>query len=465
MWRASVWIPTGFAALVVGLATVGCAPPPALHDRPLIEPSGVDVPDARVVEAVSQQFARTAPPPTDIPQWPALFGPNRTSVTDARLNPVWPTDGPEPVWEVPVGTGYGSPVAAAGGVVFNSRVGDREIVQCHEIADGRMRWQYSYPTSAICDFEYSDGPYSTPIIDPDQRRVFNVGGQGQFSCLDLDTGDVLWKRDLHADYDVQADIFPVGASPLFDRDSRHPGGQLIFNLGAFHRDAGVVSLDPATGKTLWQATDQGASYGTPFVATIQGLRYAFVLTDEGLVSLDPDRGVSDWFYPFRRKGDLSRNATSPLVFGDRVLVVSAGLGAVCLKILPDRSYVELWRQRRTIDSQYNTLILGDGHLYAFTSGGQGGAEFRCIDLGNGAVAWNYHSVLRRGMGLATQNAILLLGERGHLASLAFNPEAPQVLSFTEQPLMREPCYCSPAIHGTKLILKDESRVAVFDLGN
>lgn len=452
----------------LALVSVGCVPQSQRTDhpgdRPFVEPTHADRPDEDAIALVARDIRISGDEKrTQHSAWPSLFGTERTSVTDAKLNPIWPADGPELLWETEVGTGYGSPVAADGRVVFNSRTEDEEIVQCHDVVTGKLLWKYHYPTSAVCDFQYSDGPYSTPVIDIETRRVFNVGGQGQFACLDLDTGEVVWGRDLHTEFDVSADIFPVGASPLLDRDTRRAGGQLIFNLGAYHCDAGVISIDPATGQTLWCATDHGPSYGTPFVTTIHGERFAFVLTDEGLVSLDPDQGSVDWTYPYRRKGDLARNATSPLVADDKVIVVSAGLGAACLQIQTDRSFKKLWRQRRSIDSQYNTLILGQRHFYSFTSGGQGGAEFRCIELETGEVAWRYHSLLKRGMGLATSDAIVLLGERGHLASLAFSPESPRVLSFTEQPLMSMACYCSPAVHGSSLILKDEKRVAVFDL--
>ena len=450
--------------LMVVVAMIGCSPEPFTYDRPLVEPTQADRPDSESVATISRELKSASIDDHVSADWPMLFGRERTSVTEARLDPVWPATGPELIWEVPVGTGYGSPVAGAGRTVFNYRDGDEEIVQCHDVITGELMWQHRYPTTAVCDFEYSDGPYSTPIIDTHHGRVFNVGGQGQFSCLDLASGEVIWSRDLFQEYCVEADIFPVGASPLLDLHSCHPAGQLIFNLGAYDRGAGIISVDPASGKTIWEATEQGPSYGTPFVAEIHDQRFAFVLTDEGLVCLDPDCGEVDWQIPFRRRGHLVRNATSPLVDGDRVLVVCSGIGGMCVRVQPDRGYEQVWRQRRTLDSQYNTLILGEDHVYSFTSGGQGGAEFRCVSMNDGELIWKYHSVLKRGMGLATPDAIFLLGERGHLASLMFTAEEPKVVSFTEKPLMSEPCYCSPAIYGQYIILKDETRVAVFELG-
>ncbi len=453
-----------FIALLFAILSIGCSQDPFSSDRPPVEPNRTDRPDVNAVASISRNhIASTTANPSVTADWPALFGSDRTSTSEHRFPHLWSADGPKLAWEVVAGTGYGSPVTASNRVVFNYRSGDTEVVQCHHVTDGELIWQHRYPTTAVCDFKYSNGPYSTPVIDADHHRVFNIGGEGQFSCLNFDTGKVNWVRNLHTEYGVQADIFPVGASPLLDQETQRPGGQLIFNLGAIDRDAGIISLDPATGETIWEASDQGPSYGTPFVATIHSQRFAFVLTDQGLVSLNPDSGDMDWFVEFRRKGDLVRNATSPLVIGNKVLVVSSGLGAICLEVQPDRSYTQLWRQRRTLDSQYNTLILADQHVYSFTSSRQGGAEFRCIEVEKGEMKWTYPSVLKRGMGLASPDAILLLGERGHLASLALNPDAPQVLSFTEKPLMSEPCYCSPAIYGDYLILKDEQRVAAFCL--
>ena len=253
---------------------------------------------------------------SSVAEWPALFGANRLSTVDAPLNPIWPEEGPELIWETSVGTGYGSPVTAHGHVIFNHREGDEEIVQCHRVTDGELVWEHRYATSAVCDFEYSDGPYSTPIIDAGAARVYAVGGQCQFMCLDFHTGKPIWTRRLHEEYEMEPDIFPVGASPLLDRDDGSPLGQLIFNLGSL--DAGVIALDAESGKTRWESTDQGVSYGTPFLTSIDGKRYALVLTGDGLVCVDPGTGSVDWDFPFRRSGDLTRNATSPIVLGNRV---------------------------------------------------------------------------------------------------------------------------------------------------
>jgi outer membrane protein assembly factor BamB len=439
----------------------GSAEPEDPLEIPKQAPTEPDRPDRDALQAASDRRLDeiyASRQPSDL-EWPALFGPHRDGTIESPVSAVWPAGGPQQVWQVEVGTGYGSPVTAQGRVVFNHRVGDEERVQCLDALSGDLIWQHSFPSSfQTRDNEYSNGPYSTPLIDPRNRRVFNVGAQGQFMCLDFESGDVIWDRDLHAEYDVEAEMFPVGATPLLADD------QLYFTLGAETREAGVICLSASSGETLWTATSHGPAYTTPILSEIHDQSFLFAVTARGLVSLDPQTGEVDWHYEHFSRAPMSFNAVSPMVDGDKVLVITGpGPGAVCLQVQPDRSYKRLWRDRRVLDCQYNTLLVDDGYVYGFTSAGQGGAEFRCVEFATGELSWRYHSVLKRGQGLVLGDSIILLGELGHLASLVRQPRLPKVIAFTEAPIMQGDCYCAPAVDGRHLYLKDEQRLVAFKL--
>ena len=219
-----------------------------------------------------------------------------------------------------------------------------------------------------------------------------------------------------------------------------------------------------TGESIWESTDHGAGYCSPIAATIHGQPFLFVVTDIGLVALHPKTGAIDWELEHRGRAPMSYNAVSPLVLDDHVLVVTGpGPGAVCVQVQPDRGYKQAWKDRRVLDSQYNTLMLHEQHVFGFTAAGQGGAELRCVDFLTGDLTWKYPSVLRRGQGLIAGPAMIILGEQGHLAALLANTKSPEVLAFTDQPLMKASCYCAPALSNGRLILKDEERVACFQL--
>ncbi len=384
--------------------------------------------------------------------WPMLFGPLRTSVADSSFDISRLLAGQfEPLWELQIGTGYGSPVISKNCTIFNYRVGDEDVVQCVETLTGSEIWQYRSPDTFKCTVDYSSGPYSTPLVFED--RVFCVGAQGHFACLDLATGNVIWKRELHDEFSVEVGLFPVGSSPLVVDDI------VVFNLGASDSGAGVIGLDTKTGQTRWTATDHGAAYCVPFATVIDEQPYVFVITAFGLVSLNPYTGAVDWEIEHASRLPMAVNAVSPIMQGNRVVAVTGpGPGAICVKVLPDRTYREVWQDRKVLDSQFNSLLLADGNLYGFTTASQNGAEFRCVDFQTGELKWKYQSPLGRGQGVIVGENIILVGEKGHFAILERSAKRANVRLMTQEPVWPAPCYCAPAITEHALILKHEHRV-------
>ena len=391
----------------------------------------------------------------DHSSWPALFGANRDNVSrESGLLADWPSDGPPILWERPVGTGYSSPVLANDRLIVLQRRDNQEILECIDSATGESLWTFDYPTTYKCRYEYSDGPYSTPIISND--RVYAMGAQGQFHAVSLEDGEPIWQRNLHADYEVPETLFGAGATPLLC------DGVLFLSLGGF--DAGVIALDAQNGETLWVATDHGASYATPCCASIHGRDYVFVVTFDGISALSRSTGECFWEFDFRPKSPDSINATSPVVCDDLVYMVTGpGPGSVCLRVLEDGSYEEVWRDRRVLDSQFNGLMLFDDCVFGFTSKRQGGAQFRCVELATGKLQWKFRSDLQRGSLVASREHIFLLGEDGHLASMKLRTDKAELVSLTPAPIMKAPCYSSPALYKQRLYLRNEERLLCLDL--
>ena len=115
------------------------------------------------------------------------------------------------------------------------------------------------------------------------ERVYTLSPGGLLQCLKLADGASVWQRALLDDYEVPRSFFGVGTSPILE------GGRLLVNVGA--KDAGIVAFDKDTGKEVWKATGDGASYSSPVAATIDGVRHVIFFTRQGIVSLDPATGA------------------------------------------------------------------------------------------------------------------------------------------------------------------------------
>jgi outer membrane protein assembly factor BamB len=388
--------------------------------------------------------------------WPNLFGPYHDNVSaETHLAFDWPPAGPPVLWTREIHAGYSAPVVGAGRLIVFQREGDREIVECLDALTGNSLWALQYPCTWVNEQNhYGAVPIATPIISG--GRVYTLGVEGTAHCLELESGAVLWKRSLHDDHQAGLGLFGVGASPLLE------GALLIVNVGGTTRGAGIVGLDKETGETVWTATDHPASYATPRAATIHGTRYVFVFTDRGLVCLDPSSGRVYWQVPFRSKMPDSPNAASPLVYGDRVLVTGYALGSLCVRVLPEGGYEQVWRDRRVLDSQYNNLACLDGYVYGFSALDTANS-FRCLELATGKLRWSLSSPLGCGASLAADGHFIILGEYGHLASVSIDPAEPRLQAITKEPLLPDRCYIAPALADGLLYLRGEDRLVCLDL--
>jgi outer membrane protein assembly factor BamB len=358
-------------------------------------------------------------------------------------------------WRRKVGNGFGAAVALGDKLVLLHRVGDEEIVECFGAETGKTLWQFTYPTTYETPSAYSSGPYSTPLLEGD--RVYAWGAQGQFHCLHLDDGEPLWSRMLNDEYRPDQGFFPVAASPMIENEL------IVVNVGGTVGASGIVAMNKHTGENVWMATDHGQGCATARAATIHGRRLLFLLTNDGLVCLDPPTGAVLWVVDYRPKNPEMENATSPLVYHDLVMVSVYAFGSLCVRVLPDGTYEELWRNLRTLDSQYNTLICVDGYVYGF-SALQRGASFRCLDLTTGELQWKFRSRwLGRGMALAVDEKFLLLGDRGRLGWMDVDPRQPVERAATEAPILEGPCYTAPALHRGLLYVRDEHELICLDL--
>src|SRR5688500_14212956 len=79
-------------------------------------------------------------PAADWPQW---RGPDRTGVSkETGLLKEWPASGPALRWKATdIGTGYSTPVVAAGKVYLQTTVGNDEFALALNESDGKQVWK------------------------------------------------------------------------------------------------------------------------------------------------------------------------------------------------------------------------------------------------------------------------------------------------------------------------------------
>lgn len=414
-----------------------------------------------VLAAISPLPASTtqakAEAPRKVYDWPNLFGPNHNSMLPADAGTIepWSKTGPKVDWVLPVGTGYSSPVIVDGKLVMFHRVGDEERVDCLDATTNKQLWSFAYPTKYVDPYGYNNGPRCTPIIAG--GVVYTLGAEGKLHAIDFATGKQIWQRDINKDFAVPPGFFGVGASPLLE------GDRLVINVGGVDTDAGIAAFDIKTGKTLWHATNQGASYATPVAATIHGKRHVFVFTQAGLVSINPADGKIWFNIPFRSKLYESVNASSPLVIGNTVIVSSSyNTGTLAVEVQPDGSPKERWRSR-DLESHFSNMMELDGNILGFSGRHENRCEVCYLDLETGKILWRFDDELGRGSVVRLGNQWILWGERGKLELATITKEGRREHAATEQGLLEWPCWAPPVYWNGRLYLRNDSQLVALAL--
>ena len=140
----------------------------------------------------------------------------------------------------------------------------------------------------------------------------------------------------------------------------------------------VVAYDRQSGTRIWGALDDRASYSSPMLVTLAGVRQILTFTETRLVGLSPESGKLLWEWPW----ESPNQASQPLIAGpDRVFISTAGTDAAMVQLAAGAdgrlTARELWRTNR-MNTNFSSAVLHDGFIY-----GLDGSILSCVDASTG----------------------------------------------------------------------------------
>jgi outer membrane protein assembly factor BamB len=385
--------------------------------------------------------------------WPQFLGPARDGHSrETGLLDTWPKSGPPVLWHKDVGEGYSGVAIAGERVIFFHRPANEEVVHCLDAATGKVLWRQAQPTEYQDALGKGNGPRATPVIDG--NRVVTLGAAGHLTCLDLSSGRKLWGRALLSDYRVPPSYFGVGTSPVVEQ------GLVLVNVGG--KGAGIVAFAIDSGKEVWRATDDGASYASPVVCTIDGARRAVFFTRNGPVVLDPQTGAVTFRSRWRARYDASVNAATPLIIGELAFFsTSYETGALLLRLKKDGAD-EVWSDANVMANHYNTCVYHDGYLYGFDGRQESGPSFRCVELRSRRVAWTQPPErLGNGAMILANGRLIVMTEKGELLLVEAAPRGYRELA--RAPVLQGPVRAQIALADGRLYARDEHKLVCFNL--
>jgi outer membrane protein assembly factor BamB len=383
--------------------------------------------------------------------WPQFLGPDRNGTyAGPPLLENWGSSGPKVAWRKQVGQGFAGPAVIGDRVLLFHRVGNEEVLESLDARTGNSTWRYAYPTTYRDDFGFDEGPRAVPVVA--DGIVYTFGAQGQLHAVDLAKGTRIWSEDTMKRFNVPKAYFGAGGSPLVE------GGRVIANVGG--DKAGVVAFDAKTGKVIWTATEDDASYSSGVAATIGGKRTAVFLTRDNLLGLDPANGAIQFQRRWRARIAASVNAATPLVIGDLIFVSAEyGPGAGVLRVEGSK-LVDVWTSDEALSNHYATSVYHQGYLYGYHGRQEFGPSFRAVELKTGAVKWSQDQ-FRAGSVLLAGDRLVILREGGELILAPASPQAFKPIARAQiMPGVLRPY---PAIADGFLYVRNENTLLCLDL--
>ena len=342
--------------------------------------------------------------------WPQILGPNRDGKAVGESLPDKLPDTPTVAWEFKCGEGFAGPAVANGVVYLFHRQGDQDILQTLDLKTGKPGWETKYPATYRGGINSDRGPRCVPTVQ--NNTVLLHGAGGHLHAIDATTGKAVWTRDTWRDFNGLEGYFGAGSSPIIFAK------KVVLNTGG-RGENGVAAFDLKTGKTLWQAVDERASYSAPIAWKGQ----AIFITRLQTLAINPENGELQWQVPFGKRGPTVNGALPVVADGHLFLTASYGIGARWFKLPQgDGAPAEIWSGDKQLSSQYATPIYLNGFLYG--SHGRedvGRASFRCIEAATGEVKWEQDDFgMTHVIGVGDQ--LLIHRIDGQLQIATANPE-------------------------------------------
>ena len=344
--------------------------------------------------------------------WPQFLGPERNSYSPQKnLLRSWPESGPEVLWSVNVGIGYGGSVVQDGKVYMLDRNDDEgDKMRCFDLKTGDELWKFEYEAAGDVMFP---GSRSVPAIDG--NYIYSCGPFGDLYCIDINAHKPVWNKNIWTDF---------GGDPGNDTTSESGGsggfgGRGNFPIWAIAQcplvygdllivlsqapEAGAVAYNKKSGEIAWKTANLGnESYTSPSVIKIDGEDHIVMVISSTnpigrrelpqtlgrIVGIAPLTGEILWDY---NEWQCHISVPSAVDAGDNKILVVGGyeLGALMIKVEKgaDGRYgtSEIFRTEEFGDQTKPPLLI-DRYFYAQFGTNNTRDGLACMNM-DGEIMW------------------------------------------------------------------------------
>jgi outer membrane protein assembly factor BamB len=446
-WR---WTPTAEERLLAQAGDEPKPPPPVVTPDPPGEPVAPKTGEKPAVDPAAPPRPKpeaAAPVVTAAPaEWPGFRGPERDGVVHGvHIESDWSKSPPTEIWRRAIGPGWSS-FAVRGDLFYTQEQrGDDEIVACYKLSTGQPVWRHRDPVR-FYESNGGAGPRGTPALSG--NRVYSLGATGILNALDAGTGAVIWSRNAAADTKTETPGWGFSGSPL-----------VVGDVVIVATSGRLAAYETANGNPRWYGPARGGSYSSPHLMTIAGVPQVVMLSGAGTTSVDPATGRVLWQHDWSGGAIVQPALTAEGDILINAITTTGGLGIRRLGVTqgPDGWAVQERWTSTGLKPYFNDFVVHKSHAFGFD-----GSILASIDLADGKRKWKGG---RYGSGqlflLADQDLLVVISEEGELALVSASPDQfKEVSRFTA---IEGKTWNHPALVRDVLLVRNGEEMAAFRL--
>jgi outer membrane protein assembly factor BamB len=349
------------------------------------------------------------------------------------------------------------PSEGLGGIAANNRfvvvscrdvTNTQDVFICLDAVTGAELWRHAYLAPGRLD--YGESPRATPLLNGD--KVYVQGAFGDLHCLKLNSGELVWARNIIREFGAKLPIWGVCGSPLL------VGHRIVVQPGA--PTASIVALAADTGLQAWQSPGRPSGYSSMIYTNLGGKDQIVGYDETTLGGWDADSGQRLWELVPEFDGDF--NVSTPLAVDGRLFVATENNGSR-LYHFDDQGQIiaDPVGQFEFFAPDMHTPVAIGSHIFGIHE------RMVCLDSRRQLdVCWQHEdgSFLRYASIIGSRNGrLLVLSETGELLLIAADAKTFQLLQRISLGEFETQLLSHPALVGRHLYLRLGTTVARLSL--
>jgi outer membrane protein assembly factor BamB len=221
----------------------------------------------------------------------------------------------------------------------------------------------------------------------------------------------------------------------------------------------LLAYRVASGDLAWTADTGQNSYSSPQLTTLAGVPQCLMIHDFGLTSVDPATGKKLWETGLVMKG--SPRCGQPHLAGENKLAVAMldGPGVSLIEIAKtgDQWKISPVWATKDLKAEFPDFVVHEGNAYGFDT-----TTFCCVNLTTGKRAWkDGHFGRGQVILLEDQGLLLVVSESGEVILQAADAQARKELGRFQA--LNGKTWNHPIVANGRLYLRNAEEMACYEL--